>query len=551
MRIFKLNIFYLIIFILFIINNSCNKREDVDFGGNGNFIAEKLEVKTFEIVNLITYVNFEDRYLGKFGDKEVELIKTSDSTLTFYIPEVPSGDAVLSFDLGKWKFVVSQTEAPSPTTFTSSYTSSVNAQINQLSSATTEEQAEIEEFLQYKKEVFDLFNSLSENDKRQTLLFYEANKEVFQLFVKSTFSIIDGPTTIGFQSECPKTNFKSFYSCTAGNLADASQMLLNSSIEFLKMMTLAGASAILAPASFGLSAFGTTLAFGTAGYLLITEVRPAFLHFRRNLQPFLKANWIFSKALFETVGTTFYSYARTNLKLKPKFRSLTYNDGDISQDNSKFLQAMSVLNGYWNQFSKVFGALPSFNNTEVETSLETENITISDISNANVQYMGHEGQSARFKIISGIEQSFRFKLKVNKEGFEVEKVVSATIYPGCDDSSAILGSWKVEVVSICNTNPDGSPSVVRTNYMTLNPDGSVVYDYYDGTQYTGSYRYSDGDCSFYYTGFNFGLSCSFYNFNDGPGNWYSVSTPSISSLSSMLADCQASSGCLTLRYSKQ
>lgn len=548
---FNRNIWQLIIFISLIITNSCNKQKDIDVGDNGNITAQKQEVKTYEIVNLIASVNLEDRYTGKFGDKEVTLLKTSDSTLSFYIPEVPSGDAVLSFDLGKLKFAVSQTGAPSLAAFTTNFNSSLDAQINQLSSTTPEEQAEIQAFLQYKQEVFELFNSLSEDNKRQTLLFYEANKEVFQLFVKSTFSIFDGPTTIGFQSECPKTDFKSFYSCTAGNLAAASEDMLYSSIEFLKMMALAGTSAILAPASFGISAFGTTLALGTAGYLLITEVRPAFLHLKRNLTPFLKANWIFSKALFQTVGTTFYSYVRTNLNLRPKFRSLTNNDGDISQGNSKFLKAMSSLNEYWHELTKVFGALPSFNNTESETTLDTDNISISAISNSNVQYLGHEGQSASFKTTSGNTENFSYKLTVRKEGFVEEKVVNATVHPGCDDSIAILGTWKVEVVNICYPNPDGSLNVSKTHYMTLNPDGTVVYNTYEGQQYTGAYYYRVGECSFFYTGFNFGLSCSTYSLNGGTESWYMVYTPTIASEANSLADCQAGSGCLTLRYTKQ
>src|SRR5690606_14136214 len=323
----------------------------------------------------------------------------------------------------------------------------------------------------YKQEVISLFNSLTDDEKRQKVLFYDANKDIFKSFANSTFTNLDASTTMRMQSECPRTEFKSFYGCTAENLGDAAIGLKNASKEFLKMLALAGISAYLAPASFGLSAFGTTLALGTAGYLLITEVRPAAIHFKHSLFPFLNANWIFSKALFQATTEVFQDQVSTSLNLTPKFRSLTSNDGNVNSGSGYFISAMTSLSEYWNKLTAIFGNFPTYKNTEEPTTLTTNEISISNISNSNVQYLGNTGQSVKFKSLSGNEENFSYNIRLSKEGFVEEKTVTGKVISRPQLVSVTILGYEDVGVGGCNQN---ATVVFKLNFNTSTPTSGSI-----------------------------------------------------------------------------
>ncbi|MCR6639698.1 MAG: hypothetical protein NVV82_12130 [Sporocytophaga sp.] len=427
--------------------NSCkkDKEQEPKPATNKGVTAEKTDVKTYEIVNLIAHVNLVDKYNATFGSAAIELLKTSDSTLTFYVPDIAEGEVLLRFDLATIKFKVTKTAEVNANQLITNLTQNFDMQVSLLNPSTTDEIAEVNSLNQYKQEVISLFNSLTDDEKLQAILFYEANKEIFKSFANSTFTNLNTSTAMRLQSECPRTDFKSYYGCTAENLGNAAIGLKNASKEFLKMLALAGASAYLAPASFGLSAFGTTLALGTAGYLLITEVRPAALHFKHSLFPFLNANWIFSKALFQATGEVFQDQISTSLNLTPKFRSLTANDGNVNSGSGYFISAMTSLSGYWNKLTSIFGNFPTYKNTEESTTLATNEISISNISNSKVQYLGNTGQSVKFKSLSGNEESFSYNIRVSKEGFIEEKTLTGKVLAVIDSTyiyeSAVVGNW--------------------------------------------------------------------------------------------------------------
>lgn len=521
--------------------NSCKKNKEQDPAPNNDIstpnkdvTAEKTNVKTYEIVNLITHENLADKYNATLGSTPVELLKTSDSTLTFYVPDIAEGETTLNFDLATIKFNVSKTVEINATQVITNFTQKFDAQVSSLNQSTPDEIAEVNSLNQYKQEVISLFNSLSDDEKRQTVLFYEANKEIFQSFANSIFTNLDASTTMRLQSECPRTDFKSFYGCTSENLGDAAIGLKNASKEFLKMLALAGASAYLAPASFGLSAFGTTLALGTAGYLLITEVRPAALHFKHSLFPFLEANWIFSKALFIATAEVFQDQISTSLNLNPKFRSLTSNDGNVNSGSGYFISAMTSLSEYWNKLTSIFGNFPTYKNTEEPTTLATNEISISNISNSNVQYLGNTGQSVKFKSLSGKEETFSYNIRVTKEGFIEEKTLKGKVIPQSCDPNSVIGTWLFEMYNTCYPNPDGTPAYREdlTGTLTFYQGGQSIVRFNDGTQYTGTYTYNTYNCTFSYNNFTW---CS----------------PTVYPPSSPYYGTLYSCGCLSIKHIKQ
>lgn len=466
---------------IFLINSCQNESEDYPLPAK-DVIPEKRDVSTYEIVNLIAREELASKYHGSFGTATVELVKTSDSTLTFYVPDVPEGEAQLKFDLATINFNVTQTPYAEANEVISGLTSRFNARVDLLNPSTPEEVDEVKALIQYKGEVISLFNSLTADQKRQAILFYEANKHVFAAFANDTFTHLDGATSMRLQSECPRTDFKSFYGCTAENLGEAALQLKDASREFLEILALAGLSAYLAPASFGLSAAATTLALGTAGYLLITEVRPAALHFRYSLSPFLKANWIFSKALFQATTEVFQEQLSTSLNLLPKFRSLTSNDTDVSPESTRFIKAISALKDYWNRLAAVFGALPVYQNTEEPATLATGEITVSEISNPNVEYLGNNGQSVAFRSLSGNEEEFNFKVTVHKEGFVEEKSLKGRVLASdpCDDNGTTA-----PVITDVTITCDASNQLAILISFTANGPGALIGSDYGSCEAEG------------------------------------------------------------------
>lgn len=466
--------------------NSCNKDKDVDPVPNQGVTAEKTNVKTYEIISLITHVDLADTYSATFGSVVIELLKTSDSTLTFYVPDINEGEASLKFDLAELEFRVTKTVDVDPNQLITNITQNFEAQVGLLNPITQDEIAEVNSLSDYKQEVTSLFNSLTADEKRQAVLFYEANKEVFQSFADNTFANLDASTTMNKQSECPRTNFKSFYGCTAENLGSAAVGLASASKEFVTMLALAGISAYLAPASFGLSAAGTVLALGTAGYLLILEVRPAALHFKYSIFPFLKANWIFSKALFQVATEVFQDETSTSLNLEPKFRSITSSDGNINSGSGYFISAMASLSEYWSKLTSIFGSFPVYENSAESTNLASNEISISNISNTNVQYLGNTGQSVKFKSLSGNEEDFSYNISVAKEGFVEEKTLNGTVLAVTDSTeiyrASALGNYTVN--GFVGNGPDSRL------YCELMTGGSAIYTIYDDPSWTDGHTFS-------------------------------------------------------------
>lgn len=393
-------------------------------------VAEKKDVKTFEIVNLLCNKSLQQKYPAKFGAIEIELLKTSDSTLTFFIPEVADGTYKLDFDLAKIDFNVTQTTAVDAEQVIQGFSQKFDLEVASISNLNAEETEEVDSMKAYKQDVLSLFNGLSEEDKRRTALFYQANKEIFQLFSGNIDTRLDAPTKFSIQSDCPKTDFKSFYSCTADNLGESISELASSSKKFLEMMGYAGAMAytastisVLGPVAWGITATGMALPIGMAGYILVTEIRPAALKFKRALKPFLYANWIFVETLFTTVATEFVSGVKSNLNLNAKFRAVLDIDENINSSIRFFVRRFDNLSRYWEKMTKILGNMPFYRSSQIDVELNEKDILIKDISNPNVKLISQQGEQAVFESSTEFEENFTYKMIVKKEGFEYEKVI--------------------------------------------------------------------------------------------------------------------------------
>ncbi|MFN5334694.1 MAG: FISUMP domain-containing protein, partial [Bacteroidota bacterium] len=183
------------------------------------------------------------------------------------------------------------------------------------------------------------------------------------------------------------------------------------------------------------------------------EVLPASVKFKDALIPYMESRWIFSKALFEVVISDFQSQVSTGLNLKPSFRTISAADGLVSSGTQYFISSMTTLEYYWNKLTAVFGDFPSYKNTEAATSLATSEISISGVSNANVQYVSHSDQAVTFKSVSGKDETFNYTLRVTKQGFTEEKTLTAKVKVNC--SAITFGTSMSAEGSIAILNVQG------------------------------------------------------------------------------------------------
>ena len=184
-----------------------------------NISVENTDVKTFEIINVKSSVsNLLETYNGTFGNTELQLAKVNDSTLVFVVPNVELGSYELKTQLGNIEFNVSKTiVTDSEETITNVFTTFDN-EVNSM-----ENSSDLDGAKTFKNEVTELYNSLSTEQKKEVAMFYEANKEILQAFKQDLSTTYDASTTLkgSVQSDCPKTDFKSFYSCTGDNLGNS------------------------------------------------------------------------------------------------------------------------------------------------------------------------------------------------------------------------------------------------------------------------------------------------------------------------------------------
>ena len=395
------------------------------------FQLSKSEVAIFEIATLETEgVTLSGNYAGSLAGEDVELLKTSDTTLTFVVPEVAEGEHFLEFGDSRVKIKVKALEIGDPEKMVTAISNRFDEALEAFIPLTEEETAEIGETKQFKDEVMALFASLSVEDQRRAMLFYEANKAPFHEFINSVSTQLDGDATMRMASisDCPETDFLSFYGCTAENLDGTAQSLMKPVGQILWLGGLAGGLVWKAtPATLGLSMTGATLAMATAALIYKFEAKPAYMAYKRKANAFLAEPWILNdEPLFENLTTKFTDGGNTALGLNPVFRSLREED-HVTTGTSRLIRTMQQLRDYWTKIGDFFGDLPAFKDQSTPATLYSDELQIGNVSNPDVKYLGHEGQMVKFQSLSGEEEDFTYDIAVNKEGFSYSIEAQGTV----------------------------------------------------------------------------------------------------------------------------
>ncbi|MCB9203311.1 MAG: hypothetical protein H6604_09775 [Flavobacteriales bacterium] len=476
-----IKLFFILTLFLGCSSDDSNNSETPD--DSTNIIVESTNVKSFELVTL-TIENSEllDTYQGTFGDKEITINKVDENSLAFLVPDIPSGNHTLNFDIGNKEFNVTETLVSNPEETISNVFDNFNTDISALDNSNSYIEQEIQNAMSYFSEVQDLYNSLTTEQKRQVALYYEANKETFQNFKNNVNFYIDAPTTMSRirQSQCQQTstNFKQFYSCTANNLGESSIELKNSAKEVLQMLGLAGAAIVVSPSTVGVSLAAAGIATATAVYILLAETVPAAIIFGSSVGEFVKANWIFTQATFQTVATVFTSESVVNLNSQPTYRSINSNDENISTETSFFISSYAKMTEYWNKLSALFPSMPTYqNSSEIVAFDDNEDvINITNISNSNVQLVSQNGQNVEFKSLSGNDETFSFDMEIVKEGFSlVETINNATVY--AENNNQVEGWYQVNYFLQEGSGSSCSPQIgkeIKFYVLLLETNGSFT-----------------------------------------------------------------------------
>lgn len=504
---------------------SCTKKDKVRLAETLNINVQTKNIKTFEIVTLTINDNILERYKGKFGNQEIELFKSSDSTLVFYVPELKEGENYLTFDLGVVKFNVLKTAVPDKKMFVDNISSMFDQRMDEVNKMGQSDTVDIFSGNLLKTNILKLFNSLSAVQQKEAMLFYEANKGQFKQFSETIFREINATTVINSgptgnfpnllsqQSDCPRNEgWNAFYGCTAENLAVSATELGKVSVEILKMVGMAGLMAgtalklsALGPAALGITAVGMSLPMSTAIYMFVLDFWPALKKFVGSLSPFLEAIWVPTNSLFSNLNLVFSSEISTSLNLLPSFRTLAENDLDVNLGSKKLISALNAIKSHWSQLSDLIGDFPSFRKSEKKVTLKTSEIVISNISNSNVTYLGNDGQQLKFKSTSGKDEEFTFSIRVSKEGFIQEKQVNGRVLSGTGQYRIQIGDYNPDYskISVMETlNPGDqflTPNFIE-RMVRLTKDGIPVKVGGNGLDWTGivfgSYPVSATDIKF-------------------------------------------------------
>lgn len=450
--------------------SSCKKGKDIV--PDETITVEKTDVKTFEIVKLTLHRSLADSYSATFGATTTLLLKTSDSTLVFYVPEALEGAAALEFELGKINFNITKTQVADADQLVTTIFQSFDAQVAAMSASTAEEIAAIDSLHLYKQNVLALFNSLSAEEKMKNAMFYEANKNRFNSFLTVFANTLDASTAFKTESQSSCLSLsekKSFGLCNAENVAQVAEDLANE----------------LAPVA---EILGTTPNLLSGAYLLSTGVQPKIIELRSILTAFFNEKWILDDGIFNSIQTQFIHDEYTDLNLNAELRSINEAKDAYFLNHAgeplRFFDRILSLHVQWNVF-EFFGNFPAYVDVKQAVGLQCGDITITYSSPSSVDFPDCDVSTARvkFKSLTGqTVQSFNFHIKVSKEGFVEEEDITNAKVSIVPNDFELIGNWRLNMYTDATRTTLNSTGVI--NFQTGRGDLGLPEDYAGDNAFT-------------------------------------------------------------------
>ena len=409
---------------------SCSiDKEDTDenFPENGDRITlENTNVQTYQVVEIKAKGPISESYIGKIGNKSVEIYKNSDSTVVFTVPEMSTGVHELKFGLGRINLEVEETLLNEEL---KSYFDKIFEYAEQNPVLDSSQDSQIKrDFISETKE---LYSSLTDDEKKEVYYFWQANLFRYYHGVREENSdpgTSSGKSSINKQESCPTTNYKERFTCEAGNLSLYVDSKSNELKTVLDLFQAAGVDTFQFREDFVSSINGKQLYIVTAGFLFLVDTVPSFQSFANELDSFLRYRWISTGVQYADIYI-YYDGVPVRHDIISGYRSIRRSDGDWSYGTALFTRSVDRIKPYWREFSLLLG----FPEDYVEglhwraADLTKENIVISDISNSNVEYVDHDETWINFRNLTEEEQEFTYKVTINNEGFSKSKVIDGRL----------------------------------------------------------------------------------------------------------------------------
>ena len=432
---------------LLVFNWAC-KKDDENIEPEEFLTTENSNLKTFEIANLnFTGILSEQTYTGKFGDKDIKINK-NDSTLSFLVPDISTGQYNLLVNINEIDYSVSfnitqQEQVTNPEQYLTNLNTEVISLIDNTLEFTQEmlangqiSQADANADLAYwnekKNKILDNFGKLTESEKQEFANFYVANKYwIDELRNNTSASYYKG-------SDNCKTIYSN-YEVAIKNNKPFEAAYLGLKYKFCKTDTYQSVTKNTNKASAGFKYFN-----------IFSSMRDYYEDIVGSIMDRLSKEYDTSND--EAVGEEIEDVETESNKKSNKsilefdndvaqnvYANIRYravNQSDINSGNS-FARFASIFNDFieaYNEYSSLISdALvykPQFSNNTAVIAFNRF-MTISNISNSNVSVKKSEIVDDKWQVTFTTEadddQDFNFDILYDDGKIQLSKTVSATL----------------------------------------------------------------------------------------------------------------------------
>lgn len=426
----KIILFFGIIFLVL----SC-KEENEKPSVQSKFILtlDNNELLPYQILHFKSdNIPFEENEIA-IGTDTYYLYKTSDSTLSFILPELAKGKHTISSpDYEDFEIEVKEHQNYDLASLTSIFQSK-EEELESKMNFPGYFNDKIENKIKFSKDLSNLINNLSNQDKELFLEYYHANIDIFSDFIDDIINERDENYIFELENRiCEGENYKEFYNCTHEKFAHIYNRLNTGLINFnlnLNLQTILNPNNNWLEKPHNWSESDSKLnILGLSLYSLLNRINTDISTFNRNTYSLSTRQIILSNKTFEEVKTKYTSNKYDDLDIFPYFA--TYNiDSNYYFENTLLLYkskkdyeeiAGSLINITDSIPKNVFHLDDNFLVKDIEVKAE-------NISNPNVEWSGSKGKSIMFRNNLETEQSFTYDLIYKSQGQEVKKKINATI----------------------------------------------------------------------------------------------------------------------------
>ena len=476
--------------------------------------SDKYSVVPFETVTITIdeYVLTDDIYYAQIYDKDIELIKISDSQVTFVMPLIPEGERILEWVIEGVTHEIDYTisaleEIDNPEEIIMDYKEDIEEAFNELKLLSQQqnsgiEPANIQVIDQLLADFNQGFSDATEDEKQELAQIMKANPALFD-FTSFDFSQLN---------DSMQTS-KDYISWDRQLSRDAA---IYAGVVIAGVLT---AEAFLAsikvfnPWAFGISAAALVVEYAAIRYLHNKILTTAYKPFQFDIDGELRSDVI------EFDNETEYI-----LGIDATYRTLFKDDQQSSEVIIELVANIDKVAGAWNTVKGyISGTTGTYPNINEKTSYVTNSnsssvypqyISIENISNSNVQLANYSNEGAvsvTFKTNSNESQDFTFDIVYRNPDFSEERITvqSKIIIPEFDYAGSWLLRWYTD---------EAKTDLYQDDRIVFNAAGhstSHSYNIYPNnngwqtstTGYTISYNHNNGTLylidDFFYLGLYF------------------------------------------------